>query len=409
MNNRTAALVVLLTAAGLSFGQAAEVPTLPPPQPVARPPLPSLPALAHEVGGSLDQTPEYAGLATAPQSPPADDAPERWWLRGEYLFWWVRHASVAVPLAVNESPGAGTPGFLGSDASHFEGASGGRLALGTWFDAERTWGVEAAGFFLQPQSKTVGVQSDGTGNPSLSRPVVVRDEPLLVPVSVPNFLAGALTSRTSVQLSGFEADFVWGAFRGSGCRVELLAGYRHLDLHESIGVVQASQAIAAVNSAAFGPLLAGDSLLVSDQVGTSNHFDGGQVGARAEIDCGPCYGRLSGEAGLGANSQVIRAAGTTHLLLAGTADILPLPGGVSVGATETGRFARTRASFAGGLRAEAGCMVTSHFRLFAAYSLLYWGAVVRPGDQLGDTGPVPPFRTSDFWAQGVSGGVEVRW
>jgi hypothetical protein len=60
------------------------------------------------------------------------------------------------------------------------------------------------------------------------------------------------------------------------------------------------------------------------------------------------------------------------------------------------------------------------------YSLIYWSRVVRPGDQIDldvnpdylppattpVTGPARPrfvFRESDFWAQGLSVGGDLRW
>ncbi len=283
------------------------------------------------------------------------------------------------------------------------------MTLGAWIDAERTWGAEVGGFFLPSESKSLTFASDTSGSPALARPIVFGGESVQLPVSVPNLISGSLTTRASLALSGVDADLVWNACRGPCWSVDLLAGYRHLDLHESLSAVQSSQVLALVDVPTFGFLPAGTSLLAFDQAATSNHFDGGRIGARGEFDCGPCYLRLSGDAGLGANSQTIRTAGATHVIVGGTADVVALPGGVSVGANELGHFARTRTAFAGGLGVEAGFILTTNVRLFAAYSLLYWNQVVRPADQFGTDGAAPPFRTADFWAQGVSGGVEVRW
>jgi hypothetical protein len=62
------------------------------------------------------------------------------------------------------------------------------------------------------------------------------------------------------------------------------------------------------------------------------------------------------------------------------------------------------------------------------YTFLYWSQVVRPGNQIdttvnttqvpthpefgpltGPAQPMVPFRTTDFWAQGISLGVEVTF
>ncbi len=70
-------------------------------------------------------------------------------------------------------------------------------------------------------------------------------------------------------------------------------------------------------------------------------------------------------------------------------------------------------------------------RVFAGYEVLFWNDVVRPGNQINrtinsnansnflfglqtdvkaqGTRPAPLFNTSDFWAQGVSFGLEFRY
>jgi len=420
MKHWAAAVVVVLVATATHVAaQAPEGNTLPPPQPQpaapARPAIVGLPALAHEVGPSLGSAPEYAGLGTGPPAPPPidDDELHRLSLRGEYLFWWVRHAPVGVPLAVNDLPSAGEPRTFGSDVGHFDGTSGGRLALGYWFNPERTWGVDASGFVLPSQARVGGIQSDPSGNPPIDRPSAVAGQPLLVPVSLPNALAGGLTSRATLRLSGVQINLVWEALSGASGHLDLLAGYRHLDLRESLNVVQAGQALAPLDTDLFGPLEPGDTLLVQDQVATSNRFNGAQVGARAEWACASCYLRLTGEVGLGADSQQLRAAGFTRVLTGLATDTsasFVAPGGVYVGPAGMGRVTRDRSSVVGELGAEAGVHLTSCLRLFVNYSLLVWGDVAHPGDQLGALGGAPPsFHTATFWAQGVGAGLEWRY
>lgn len=72
--------------------------------------------------------------------------------------------------------------------------------------------------------------------------------------------------------------------------------------------------------------------------------------------------------------------------------------------------------------------MTDHLRAYVGYSLLYWSDVVRPGDQIDRginttqlptlggqgtlTGPRRPafsFQDSDFWAQGINFGVQLRF
>ncbi len=74
--------------------------------------------------------------------------------------------------------------------------------------------------------------------------------------------------------------------------------------------------------------------------------------------------------------------------------------------------------------------LTSTVRVFAGYDFMYMSSVVRPGNQidpninLSQMGPTPnhnpntlvgpaspgvPFASSNFWAQGVTFGIEFRY
>jgi hypothetical protein len=71
-----------------------------------------------------------------------------------------------------------------------------------------------------------------------------------------------------------------------------------------------------------------------------------------------------------------------------------------------------------------GYDITCRLRVTCGYTILYWSKVVRPGDQI-DTqvnpsqfppgtltgAPYPQFtpRTTDFWAQGLNVGLELRF
>ena len=77
-----------------------------------------------------------------------------------------------------------------------------------------------------------------------------------------------------------------------------------------------------------------------------------------------------------------------------------------------------------------GYQFTDRLRCFVGYNVMYWSSVVRPGDQInriinpsqipgfgtgitpGPGSPAQPafaFRSSDFWAQGITFGLEWRF
>jgi hypothetical protein len=76
--------------------------------------------------------------------------------------------------------------------------------------------------------------------------------------------------------------------------------------------------------------------------------------------------------------------------------------------------------------ATVGYQLTRRLRATLGYSLIYWGNVVRPGDQIDlDVNPnlLPPenvpfsgalrpqfqFVQTDYWVHGLSYGAEFRW
>jgi hypothetical protein len=99
-------------------------------------------------------------------------------------------------------------------------------------------------------------------------------------------------------------------------------------------------------------------------------------------------------------------------------------GGLLTQATNIGRFEDDHFSFVYDSQAIIGYQVTDGIRAFVSYSYLWWTNVARAGDQIdlvvnssqippgtltGAARPVFVRHDSDFWAQGISFGLEVRY
>ena len=101
-------------------------------------------------------------------------------------------------------------------------------------------------------------------------------------------------------------------------------------------------------------------------------------------------------------------------------------GGVLAQPSNIGSYSRDRFAVVPELGAIVGVQITPHVRATLGYTFIFWGPVVRVGDQIDlDVNPdqmAPPivplagplrpefaFQESDYWAQGVSAGVEGRW
>jgi hypothetical protein len=197
-----------------------------------------------------------------------------------------------------------------------------------------------------------------------------------------------------------------------------------MQLREGLAIGEQTDFIAPI-----GPFAAGDTISLGDLFNTHNDFYGGQIGARAELCRGKFFVDLRGMVALGDTNQVVDVSGATTTTLHGVSTVLP--GGLLTASGpggSIGHFEHNTFSVVPELGLNLGYQVTSHIRAFVGYTFIYWTDVVRPGDQVNlnvnvqrlpgagaafnpAATPAPGFtlRETDFWAQGVSFGVEVRY
>ena len=121
-------------------------------------------------------------------------------------------------------------------------------------------------------------------------------------------------------------------------------------------------------------------------------------------------------------------AGSSSLVIGGVPAVT-LPGGIFALPTNIGRFSGDDFAVVPEVTVKLGWRLTGNLGVFAGYNFLYWSRVIRPGNQIdravndtliptsnvfgaaeGDLSrPARLFNTSDFWAHGVSFGVELRF
>jgi hypothetical protein len=104
------------------------------------------------------------------------------------------------------------------------------------------------------------------------------------------------------------------------------------------------------------------------------------------------------------------------------------PGGVFGQGTNTGRFSRSAFAVLPEANVRLGFLLGERSRVFVGYQFMYLSHAVRAGDQidrtvdltqlqppnpaaimLPSTRPAMPFDRGDFWAQGLSFGLEWRY
>ena len=204
-------------------------------------------------------------------------------------------------------------------------------------------------------------------------------------------------------------------FGNATSRVDFLAGYRYGQLDEQLYIFEDSTSLDMNNPGDFN---------IRDAFVTHNEFHGGEAGVVWEWDRRRFTFELEGRIALGTVQQDVFINGNTVVSNGGFS--LSQTGGILAQRTNIGHYERNRFSVIPELSATIAFKVTERLRLTAGYTFVYWSQVVRPGDQIDldlnpnlfppeampFSGPLRPrftWRESDFWAQGVSAGVDYRW
>jgi hypothetical protein len=346
-------------------------------------------------------------------------------VRGEYLLWWTK--SSPLPPLITTSP-QGTPvgqaGVLGQPGTTvlFGGQnfsdnprSGGRITLTGWLDDPQTIGVEGYFFGLEDISNHFSAASNG--NPILARPFfnTQTGAPDAVLIAFPGTVKGSVNAVvSSTDLYGAGVDLRANVCCGCCYRVDLLGGYRFLHLNEGLTVSETE-----IGTGPNSPVPVGTRIDLTDSFGTGNDFNGGELGVDTEIRHGRCFVDLLAKAALGATNESVAINGIT------TSNARPpAVGGFLALPTNIGNFHQTRFAVVPECGLTLGYRLTDNVRVSIGYTFIYWSRVARAGNQIdltinptqlppgtlaGQPRPAFVFHDSDFWAQGIDLGVEVRF
>jgi Putative beta barrel porin-7 (BBP7) len=412
------------------------------PVPALGPTLPSLESFCKPCGND----PAAPGAVPAACWDPCKPGPCLWF-NSEYLLWWIKNGNVPIPLAETGSSltgsfHAGTPStfsftlsgaqvVLGDAPLDYGSFTGFRETVGGWLDGEQSTGVEVGGFFLGQRSLDGRVNSDALGNPPLVVPYQqLNGSPALVVVASPPIvgsgpLAGGISTSSSSRLWGLESNALVNLARNDAYRLDLLAGVRYLDLSEAFGLGAYQEMVAP------GEEVRSVLTTTADGFQTRNQFYGCQVGARASYAFERLSMDIQATLALGSTHEVLNINGVSTFIGINQETPSPTPGGIFAQQSNSGRFTRDQFAAVPELRAQFNYRLTRWLAAFVGYDFTYWSNVVRPADQLNPsfnlpgsqilgtlTGlggvssrpePAPLFNTTDFWAQGISFGLLVRF
>jgi hypothetical protein len=347
------------------------------------------------------------------------------WASAEYLLWTVRNGNTPALVTRNPNAGAlpviGVPGteVVSGGTQDYDIRSGGRFTVGFGLPCLGVdFGLETTFFFLGDRAHTAAFASSGT--PSLGRPFIdVGPEVSGFPgnqnaelVALQGVLSGTVTVKTTSNLWGLEENIRQPICCGPNYKIDFLGGFRYLQLDESLQIAENL----TVNQPAGGS----STFAVVDRFHTRNDFYGLSGGVDGEWNLRRWFIGGTFKLGLGDMNQVINIDGSTTTS-AGTSR-----GGLltQVG-SNIGRYTQDHFAVLPEAGVKVGYNITDHWRAYVGYDVLYVSNVVRPGDQVdlnvnptllpgngparGPLLPQPLLRTTDFWAQGVTFGMEFRW
>jgi putative beta barrel porin BBP7 len=340
--------------------------------------------------------------------PPAAASP--YWIEGDYLLWTVKGDKLPALVTTGNLGAPGTVVLFGDSAVNDRWRSGGQIKAGYWFDPRHSWGIEGSFFGLQNVS--TGFNAGSNGSSVLARPF------FNVLTGLQDTAIVASPALGSGQIAISETSRLWGAgfaFRKEICancagRISALVGYRHLRESDDLSIFTNQQS----NIVGIGSITAA----ITDQFGTTNDFNGLDLGLTGESRLGSWSLEWLGKVAVGGNYSTAQINGSTTLAVGGGAPGT-LPGGLLAMPSNMGNFSETRFAVVPEVALKLGYQVTSQFRLHAGYDFLFWSNVVRPGNVIdtainpnqvpgplvGASRPAPRLDGSDFWAHGIDLGA----
>lgn len=352
---------------------------------------------------------------------PCGTCQNRFWLEADYLYWQVQDSPKIIPLVI-EQPIVDGPFdvVLGGKKIKDDWHSGGRFALGYWFDNCNCLGAEVSYFFLGKNSKHSSVESDENGSPRLRVPYfnVTTDLPDSVALSTPGVFKAIANLKVSNRMQGAELNIL-KEFPSNCCSsFRLLAGFRYWNFDENLTFFADSPLVVI-------PTIYNN----EDKFDTQNNFYGGQIGASFNQCYSSFFLNIKGKIALGAMCQksTINGRFNTNEF---TGSEQTFEGGYFALPTNIGSKKKTCFSVIPELNINLGWRMTDCFSVRVGYSVLYATKLLRASKQMssdinptqsanieftptpvlvGEASPENKLRSSNLWAQGVNIGLDFNF
>lgn len=352
------------------------------------------------------------------------------WFKMEMLF--GRFKSASLPPMLTTSLPQASQGIIGNDGTSvlfgdsvsLQTHYGFRVTGGFWTEPTQQLGYEGSYFLLF--GRTVGVSFASSGDPLLAAPyvdaltnqqasVLIANEVLNDPVLAHRSGSAIIGINSSFQ--GAELNVLQNLARGPRGRLDWSWGYRYLRFDENLFSTVFSTLDTPVGQN-FGAQFRS-----FDEFITQNEFQGFNASLRSQWWWGGWSLDLTGKIGLGAIRNSVFISGNTVSATPPVQQIIHTNGGIYALASNIGDTTIIRFSVAPEIEVGLGYQICDGWRFTVNYNFLALTNVMRAGDQVdnrinpnildGNGGnpavPAPLNKTSTFWLQTFSFGLEYRW
>lgn len=366
-------------------------------------------------------------LETADGCPTAQWSPcihPGWWGRAEYLTWWtpgmdvpalatLGSATDALPAAIGQP---GTQVLFGNTALNDGSRSGGRFTVGRWLDPCHCRGIEV-NYLTLGEEDTIfsGSSADVAvfGRPFFNVATADQDARL---IADPGLVSGTLNILADTEFNSAEVLYRRAGWRPSGVEVNLLFGYRFAELDDLLRIAESTLSLGGPTS--------GTSFDLVDQFDTRNTFHGGEVGLALLFRESACWSwEVTAKLAFGESDHRATVSGQT-VTTDSMGSASTAAGGLLAQGTNLGTFRWDNSATVSELGITLRRDLRRGWSVAVGCTFLYWSDVARAGDQIdtavnptqippgtlmGEARPAFPFRTTDFWAQGLRFAVEYNY
>jgi hypothetical protein len=419
MKFRLILLLLLGLGPGVALAQLPDptpIPPTPPPAPIPlQMPAPQTPRVIQE-----------PVIAPPPPVPaPAPTPTPTWIFSGDWLHWWSKTMATP-PLLTTSYPadngviGQPTTAILaGGNGIEFDPIEGFRLLAR--YALNDTYAVEVSGFYLSNGGRCWNVFADVLAIPYVD-PTTGQNASLVLASTATNGPSGYAAIQNSTQLWNMEAQGTMQGLVDLDQPIELIAGLRYMQLTDDLRLWSYMKTNATTTFVG-ASMSSGTTYTGLDEFWTRNHFVGAQAGLRSRWRADRCTIEGTLTLGLGSTHQEVNVYGYTNVNIPPQATAI---GSVFSQTTNIGRYSRDVFAIVPQGRITVGYFVFDLVHVFIGYDVLYWNNVVRAASQIDPqvspsliplvsgstrvgTAPPPRLITSDYWALGLSLGLDIAF